>query len=71
MATIRDLKNSLGGGIVRLQNWFKSSLRDGLAKPLGDLEIQMWDLAEAIKNAVPNVEIPEDIKEPPSDNTDN
>ena len=50
--TIRDLKNSLGGGIIRLQNWFKKSMREGIANPLGDLELQLWDLTEAVKNAV-------------------
>ncbi|MHA1150364.1 MAG: Mov34/MPN/PAD-1 family protein [Promethearchaeota archaeon] len=68
LQTIRDLRKALGGGITRLQNWFVSALREGLAGPIGDLEIQMWDLTEALKNAVPNADIPEpEKKEPPPD----
>ncbi|MHA1272785.1 MAG: Mov34/MPN/PAD-1 family protein [Promethearchaeota archaeon] len=52
LQTIRDLKNSLGGGIVRLQNWFQKALREGIANPLGDLEIQLWELTEQVKNAL-------------------
>ncbi len=51
MQTIRDLKKAMTTGVTRLQNWFEKSLREGTAKSIGDLETQLWDLTEAVKNA--------------------
>ncbi len=51
LQTIRDLKKSMTTGVSRLQNWFEAALRDGVKDPLGDLEYQLWDLAEKVKNA--------------------
>ena len=51
LQTIRDLKSSMTTGVTRLQNWFEAALRDGVKDPLGDLEYQLWDLVEKVKNA--------------------
>ncbi|TFF93258.1 MAG: hypothetical protein EU544_06140 [Promethearchaeota archaeon] len=69
LQTIRDLKKAMGSGVIRLQNWFEKALREGIGGPIGDVEIQMWDLTEAIKNAVPDADIPELKK--PEDSSEN
>ncbi len=60
LQTIRELRDSMRSGVTRLQNWFKSSLRDGLdyavVNPLRELDISMYDLTEEVKKAI-------DIKE--------
>lgn len=52
LQTLRDLKKSMTSGVTRLQNWFEKALREGIKDPLGDLEIQFWDLTEEIKKGV-------------------
>ncbi|MHA1293980.1 MAG: Mov34/MPN/PAD-1 family protein [Promethearchaeota archaeon] len=63
LQTIRDLKKAMTSGVTRLQNWFEKALRDGVKDPLGDLEYQMWDLTEKIKNTI-NIDEDEEKKEP-------
>lgn len=52
LQTFRKLMQSMTTGVSRLQNWFRDELQTGLAKPLGDLEIEFWDLNERIKNTL-------------------
>lgn len=60
LQTIRDLKRSMSKGVTRLQNWFEKGLREGVKDPIGDLEYQLWELTEKVKNAV---NIPEETEE--------
>jgi len=67
LQTIRDLKGSMTTGVTRLQNWFEKNLREGIKDPLGDLEYQLWDLAEKVKEAI---NLKEEKKETPPETTD-